>query len=144
MVVAVAILPGRMLLALTILLERTWLLLICSLGQTSLTQTCSLIGLLARTLIARMAFLVKRIKQDKMKKKFELVTPDRRINVEKTGIFASFVKRKQLHNSANYTWKKGKVSYCTPSQNDAFLFPLSTYDFIISLPSHNYIIHLYN
>ena len=83
MVVAVAILPGRMLLALTILLERTSLLLICLLGQTSLTQTCSLIGLLARTLIARMAFLVKRIKQDKMKKKFELVTPDRRINVEK-------------------------------------------------------------
>ena len=51
------VLLGRVLLALTILLERAWLLLIGLLERTSLTLTCSVIGLLERKLIAQMSLL---------------------------------------------------------------------------------------
>ena len=46
-----------MLLALTIFHERVWLLLIGSLGQLSPTLTCSLTGLLTRTLPTKIGLL---------------------------------------------------------------------------------------
>ena len=47
----------RILLAITILFEQVWLLLMSSLGQTTLTLTCSLTSLFLRILIARIDFL---------------------------------------------------------------------------------------
>ena len=47
----------RILLAITILFEQVWLLLMGSLGQTTLTLTCSLTSLFLRILIARIDFL---------------------------------------------------------------------------------------
>ena len=54
MLLALTVLFGQIMLALTILLEQAWLLLISSPGQKSAKLTCSLICLLARTLVAQM------------------------------------------------------------------------------------------
>ena len=54
MLLALTVLFGQMLLALTILYERASVLLISSPGRKSAKLTCSLICLLARTLVAQM------------------------------------------------------------------------------------------